>query len=278
MSPEITVPLSVPSGVRPSALREDDAPAAWELTGDLWARVGTEIRWAFTAPRTWLWGVLANVVLAACWLLMQPLSPHGRQHDWVILIGTYFSSFVLADITTTNVLGVDHVRVLTSLSDGVPLWRLLLIKNLALILLVGMPTLTAAMVLTLWMETPARLAVTIPTVAVPILSWLGVGNLVSALLPVRAESLQRRWRQRYDIRRTGAWLFALALPYVLFYVADPTDGFGHRLLWKQLPAAIGPVLGRETKSLVHLGIALVIWVAGTVAAHVWVRNRGLRIS
>jgi hypothetical protein len=29
--------------------------------------------------------------------------------DWVILVGTYFASFLLADVITTNVLGVDHV-------------------------------------------------------------------------------------------------------------------------------------------------------------------------
>ena len=48
------------------------------------------------------------------------------------------------------------------------------------------------MALTLALETPARLGVTIPTVAVPIVSWLGVGNLVSVLHPVSAEPLIRR--------------------------------------------------------------------------------------
>ena len=102
----------------------------------------------------------------------------------MILVGTYFSSWVLADVTTTNLLGADHYRVLQGLSDGVPFWRILLIKNLALIVIVGLPTLAAAMALTLWMETPARLAITIPTVAVPIVSWLGMGNLISVLHPV----------------------------------------------------------------------------------------------
>ena len=53
-------------------------------------------------------------------LLVQPLHPH-RRTDWVILIGTYLSSFILADVTTTNLLGVDHIRVHKALSDGVPL-------------------------------------------------------------------------------------------------------------------------------------------------------------
>ncbi|HTQ18061.1 hypothetical protein [Mycobacterium sp.] len=263
--------------------------AAKDFEKGLLPAVGAEIRWAFTPPRIWLSGVVANLFLAVAWLVLQKLiSVHGPHHvqvrhfhrqqlDWVVLIGSYFSSFILADVTTTNTLGADHLRVLKGLSNGVPAWRVLLIKNLTLLVLVGVPTLTAAMVLTLSLETPARLAVTIPNVAVPIVSWLGVGNVISVLHPVSAEPLIWRWQQRRDWRRTGSWLFALGLPYALYYVADPMGGVEHRLLWTQVPAAIGPVLGRDTKSFVHLGIALVVWVAGTVFAALWVRKRGFRI-
>jgi hypothetical protein len=153
--------------------------------------VTAEVRWAFTPPRWWLSGVAANLVLALVWLLVQPLHL-PRHHDWVILIGTYFSSFILADVTTTNLLGSDHIRVCKALHDGVPIWRLLLVKNLALVAIVGLPTLAAATAMMLWLETPARLVVTIPNVAVPIVSWLGVGNLVSVLFPVSGERLVRR--------------------------------------------------------------------------------------
>ena len=244
---------------------------------DLWAAVRAEIRWAFTPPRTWLMGVVANVIFAAAWLVVQPLTPVGRHPDWVILVGTYFSSWVLADVTTTNLLGADHYRVLQGLSDGVPFWRILFIKNLALLVIVGLPTLAAAMALTLWLETPARLAITIPTVAVPIVSWLGLGNVISVLHPVSVEPLVRRWRRRGDRRRTGGWLAALTLPYALYYVADPMNGVEHRVLWKQVPAMIWPVFGRDTKSFVHLAIAVGVWIAGTVAAVLWVRKRGLQI-
>ncbi|OBH04332.1 hypothetical protein A5696_06210 [Mycobacterium sp. E2699] len=261
------------SAPRPAAARQ----AAKDLQQDLWTAVGAEIRWAFTPPRTWLMGVLANIVFAATWLLVQPLTT-GRHHsDWVILIGTYFSSWVLADVTTTNLLGADHYRVRQALSDGVPFWRLLLIKNLALLTIVGLPTLVAAMALTLWLETPARLGITIPTVAVPIVSWLGVGNFVSVLHPVSVQPLIRRWRQRGDRRRIRGWLLALMLPYALYYVADPMNGVEHRVLWTQVPKLIWPVFGRDTKSFVHLAIATGVYVAGTVAALLWVRRRGFRI-
>ena len=93
MSLETTLPLPVPPAVRSAMSRPDSRPvaegAATDLAENLWPAVGAEIRWAFKAPRTWLWGVVANLLLAAGWLLVQPLTPHGRHHDWVILIGTY---------------------------------------------------------------------------------------------------------------------------------------------------------------------------------------------
>jgi hypothetical protein len=145
----------------------------------------------------------ANLVLALVWLLVQSLHL-PRHHDWVI--GTYFSSFILADVTTTTLLGTDHIRARKALHDEVPLWRVLLVKNLALVVIVGLPTLAAATAMTLWLETPARLVVTIPNVAVPIVSWVGVGNLVSVLFPVGDEPLIHRWEQRRDRRATIRWI------------------------------------------------------------------------
>ena len=145
---------AVRKAVRSSTPRPAAAErAAKDFKRNLFSAVCAEVRWAFTPPRTWLLGVVANLFLAAAWLLIQPLTPHGHRHDWVSLIGIYFSSFILADVTTTNLLGADHIRVLKGLSDGTPLWRVLLIKNLALIVLVGLPTLAAAMVLTSLMVT-----------------------------------------------------------------------------------------------------------------------------
>ena len=113
-------------------------------------------------------------------------------------------------------------------------------------------------------------------VAVPILSWIGIGNVMSVVLPVAAEPLICRWRQRRQLRITIAWVASLALPYALFYVADPIDGLPHKFLWREVPAAIGPILGHHSRSFVHIGIALAVWVGGTVVAQLVVSRRGLR--
>jgi hypothetical protein len=251
-------------------------PGSRELFRNLGSAVVAEVRWAFTPPRYWLSGVLVNFVLALAWLLVQPLHQH-RHQDWVILVGTYFSSFILSDVTTTNLLGVDHIRVRTSLGAGVPLWRILVVKNLALVVIVGLPTLAVAAGLTLWLEKPARLAVTIPNVAVPIVSWLGVGNLVSVLLPVASAPLIYRWRERRRIGITSIWLSHLVLPYALYYIADPTGGIEHKFFWRDLPRAIGPILGRESRGLVHICVAIGVWVVCTALAQLIVWRRGLRV-
>jgi hypothetical protein len=175
-------------------------------------------------------------------------------------------------------LGVDRVRVEKSLENGTRLWHLLSIKNLALLVIVGLPTLALAVALTLWTEGASRLAVTVPDVAVPILSWLGVGNLISVLLPVGYEPLIRRWRQRRQLRRTMRWLIHLLLPYGLFYLADPVYGAPHVLIWRQLPAALGPVSDPEARGMIHVGVGLLIWCTGIAAADLFVRFRGLHLD
>jgi hypothetical protein len=236
--------------------------AAAELSHRVPAAVVAEIRWAFSAPRAWLSGVAVNLILALGWLFVQPVQRDG-QPDWVVLVATYFSSFILADVTTTNMLGVDCIRVEKSLSDGTQVWRLLLVKNLALMVIVGLPTMVFAIVLTLWMETPGRLLMTVPDVAVPLLCWLGVGNVISVLFAVGYEPLIRRWRQRRQIRRTVRWLTHLALPYALFYLADPIYGLPQVIVWTVLPSALGPALRPGAgRSVIHIGFAVAVWLGG----------------
>ena len=114
------VPLNVRvlrAAVRASAPRPAAAQrAAKDFDQDLWPAVRAEIGCAFTPPRTWLLRAVANLLLAVRWLA----TPHGRHQDCVVLVGTYFSSFVLADVTTTNLLRADHYRVVKTLADGCP--------------------------------------------------------------------------------------------------------------------------------------------------------------
>ena len=215
---------------------------------------------------SWLCGLALNLGLSLLYLIVAPLTSDSHQ-DLAILVGTYFALFLLADVTTTNALGADAERVRDRLNRGVPVRRILLRKNLALLLAVGAPILVATALITLQTDTPDRLALTLPAVLVPILIWLGVGNAVSVAFPVAAAPLRQRWQQRRDLRTTGRWLLALAIPYLLCLAVDPMTRLPMLIM-----RALGPYghLSVAVPAVVLTGCGLAMYAAATAA--------GLRVS
>jgi hypothetical protein len=233
-------------------------------------QVLADLRWSFTKPWHWLTGVAVNLVLSLLWLVVAPLTgrPH---HDWAIKVGTYFAVFILADVTTTNVLGADAQRVRLHLRDT-PLRRILLVKTITLLAVVGLPTLIATAIITLLSEADYRLMLTLPGVAFPVMTWLGVGNLVSVLLPVAPARLRQRWERRRELRPTVRWLVAILLPYALYVAIGPSA---------QLPRTILQALGLTgtvIRGTVLLLTGIAFWALGTAAALAVVRHRPLRFD
>lgn len=241
--------------------------------GELGQQVLRDVRWSFTPPWSWLSGVGANLVLSLIWLLGAPLTnrPH---HDWAIIVGTYFAVFILADVTTTNVLGADAQRVRQGLEQHIPLRRILLVKNLSLLLIVGVPTLLATALITIASESGYRLVLTLPGVVFPILTWLGVGNLVSVALPVPYATLRQRWAQRHLLRPTVRWLVALGLPYVLLLVIAPMGRLPRLLLSEMRDLPHTAVTG----GLALIVCGLFVYLVGTLAALTVARFRTLRLE
>lgn len=238
----------------------------------VFGRFGTEVKWAFSPPWNWLGGVGANLLLSLLWLLWTPLT--GRSHgSWIVLVGTYFAVFILADVTTTNVLGADAERVRLSLIRDVPVTRLLITKNLVLVAVVGLPTLLLTAVLTLASTSSYRLVMTLPGVALPVLAWLGVGNLISVLLPVPVKSSPQRWRERHDKRATFRWLAHLALPYLLLYEVNKASAIPRGVMRALPPHFHTP----ELMGILFSGAGLLLWSAGTLAAKWVIHQRGFAL-
>ncbi|SEP78401.1 hypothetical protein [Microlunatus flavus] len=229
------------------------APTGTSVRAGLLRMVAQDLRWAFQRPYGWLVGIAVNLVLSLAYLLVEPLRD-GTHRDWAVLVGTYFAVFILADVTSTNVLGVDAERTRLRLLRGVALTKILLVKNIALMVIVGLPTLVATAWITVVDEPDYRLALTLPGVLYPTLLWLGVGNLVSVLLPYRPLPLRVRWQQRRVWRRTGRWLFCLGLPYALCLAVDPMS---------RVPRLLSSVLHLPRGSGVHgvevLALGVVCW-------------------
>ena len=242
------------------------------LERHLLRRVWAEVRWSFQWPCNWLVGVSINLGLSFLWLLWVPLRGGGHK-DWVIVVGTYFAVFILADITTTNVLGLDAVRVRVSMASGVSVRRLLVTKNYALLVIVGLPTLIFTAALTVDSELPHRLILTLPGVALPMFAWLGVGNVASVLLPVAVRPLRARWAEWRSWRSTLPWLVHMGIPYALLYAVDPV-GDTPPMLVRQLPRGWRT---EEVRGLALLLTGLAIWLAGTYLADRLVRRYGLRM-
>ncbi len=231
--------------------------------------VGQDLRWAFRRPYGWLLGIGVNLLLSLAYLVVVPIRD-GTHRDWAILVGTYFAVFVLADVTTTNVLGVDTERTRLRLLRGLSLSRILLVKNLALLVIVGLPTLLATAAITVHDEANYRLELTLPGVLYPVLTWLGVGNLVSVLLPYWPVPLVTRWHERRRWSRTVRWLVCLGLPYALCVAVDPMSRLP-RLLTRALRLPPGP--GIHGVELLVLGV--LIWALLTAVATAVAHARGV---
>ena len=181
--------------------------------------------------------------------------------------------------------GLDHQRVQATLNaqtpdpakpdsgtpdPGLSLARVLLVKNLALLVIVGLPTLTATAVLTLATGPARQLPTTLAGVALPVLAWLGAGNVASVLCAVPTVRLADRWRTIRDWRPNAVWAFHLAFPYALYYVVAPVDGAPRDILGKSARH-----MNVWLRAGIHVGLGALVWAIGTVLA-CWLGRNGIR--
>ena len=249
------------------------APAPSRDRDRIWHQVGRDLRWSFTPPYTWLSGVACNLVLSLAYVVIAPITEQPHR-DWAILVGSYFAVFILADVTTTNVLGADAYRVRLALLRGVSLRRILVVKNLTLMLIVGLPTLIVTAAITLGSEAGYRLILTLPGVIFPIFTWLGLGNLVSVVYPVAAKPLRRRWEERRQLRRTVRWLGALALPYILV-LGETRYEKVPKMIVRNLPYVPHDA---RTAGIVLLSCGVVSYLVGTTIALIVAQARKVRFD
>lgn len=190
-----------------------------------------ELRWTFTWPMVWLQSVLINLVLAAVYLFFQ--QPNlGAQYDTVMLYCIYFGTFILADVTTTNIFGLDIVRTTDSLNDGQSFLRILLRKNAVQFLVIVVPILLVTAAWTEYLYHDSELLRTLPGVLYPMVVFIAIGNLISVIFPVLQAPLSwhvKHWRKW---RCHVALLVSYAIPFGIFaaWVLTDVPGTLFRLL------------------------------------------------
>lgn len=148
-----------------------------------------ELKWTFTLPMTWLQGVLINLVLAGVYRLFWTLEANPK-YDTVLLYTVYFATFIMADVTTTNIFGADLERTWRKLQQGESFRAILMRKNVIQFLVIILPFLLITYAWTEYLYVDAQLLRTIPGILYPMLLFLGIGNLISVLYVVPAVGLQ----------------------------------------------------------------------------------------
>lgn len=223
----------------------------------------------------WLQGVLFNLVLAASYLLFWPLT--GNSHsDITVLFTTYFATFIMADVTTTNIFGHDLAHTLAALRHRRSLISLLLMKNAVQLIFIIVPFTLITAGLTLYHKGSTELVLTIPAILYPMLLWLGIGNVISLIYPALPAPLQ--WRVTH--LRDGQWrmhlpmLISYAIPYVLYFVTAYLDLPG---TLNQVFSAFFGLPRKEEAGAILLGTAMVLYVCLTAYALWRGANRGVAL-
>jgi len=204
---------------------------AMEPTDGIIADIADELRWTFAERKGWLLGFGFNLVVAAVYVGYQHYDPHVRDDVRVAGIATAVAVWVLADVINTNLLGSDADRVRHSIDRNDRVARILALKGLALGVLL--------LPLTVAISVGTRLAIdrwrSIPHAVMldvwVVFAWLGVGALLSVVLPYNPISLKQRWKDR---RTWPRWILCLLVPYaalgVVRYLAWPADRIARHLL------------------------------------------------
>lgn len=181
-------------------------------------------------------------------------------------------SGVIGGVVCTNSLAWDARRVRDAMSRGRRLGRLLISKNLALFLIVGTLGVVLAALLAWVSGSTDTLISALGELVTMMLVWLGVGNVLSVVSPLRVEPLRARFAD-------GTWK-----PFLLSFASSYAIGLGVNgvLTWKvwakrsmaeELGGAWVPVLGLVFSAFVLW--ALLTALAVSLADHPRVR-RGLR--
>ncbi len=242
---------------------ESGAPASTMTSPrSLLGQVGAELWSIFTKRRSLLLGMVLNAVLATGYIAFT--HQRGRfQPSTVPFVAAGFVIWILADVLTTNQLGVDADRVLASLAGGTRIRRILVVKNLALAILLLVIAVAVSVGVSAWVGRTHIVASSILLSLCAVFGWLALGNLASVVLPYRPVPLKERWKRRRSWLR---WAVCVAAPYILL-VVFPILAVGAHLAGKALfPRQVEHHIYGLRYALVVALVGVAYWVVGVVLA------------
>jgi len=220
-------------------------------------RVVAEVRHLVAdKPRAVLLRLLITLGISLALVSVFHFSGMSRYDD-VSRLSLYLFSAVVGSVVCTNALCFEAQRVRDAMSHGARLWQILVAKNLAMAVLITVAALPVVAFLTVASEgNPIALVDQLVTM---VFIWLGVGNVLSVLYPLRQEPISARLHD-------GTWK-----PYLFSFALSYGVGLSVNLmifwqLWSRQTAATELSGGEWAAFLLVLLCALTSWVLLTVFA------------
>jgi hypothetical protein len=226
------------------------------VTG-LGTRVAREVRHVVAdTPRAVLVRLLITLGISLSLVCIYHFSGLTR-YDNVSQLSLYLFSGVVGSMVCTNALCFEAQRVRDAISGGERIWQILVAKNLAMAVLVTLAALPVIGFLTVANEgNPVAMVDQLITM---VFIWLGVGNVLSVLYPIRHEPFSARLHD-------GTWkpfLFSFALSYGVGLTVNLMIFWR---LWSRQKASEELTGGAWAAFVLVLMSALTSWVLLTVFA------------
>jgi hypothetical protein len=242
-----------------------------EPRAGLWGDIRDELRWTWAGRKGWLVGMLGNLVFATGYLLVTNYDPHMSDDIKVANVGLAVVLWCLADPINTNQLGSDSERVVNSLNAGDSVARILAIKNIALAVLLIPLALVISAIHWLLAGRWHLVAHTVVADLGAVFLWMGVGSVVSVLLPYPPIRIRSRVRAILARRSLVRYAACLAAPYVLWLGIVKVLHIPWNEIWDH--QLLGSRVADLPKyALVYLGISLIYWVIGLSLAELYDRR------
>lgn len=211
-----------------------------------------------TKPRPILIKLAIGLGLGLGYLLFLRLFQWDTKSEILPYLAPYALSGVIGGVVCTNALSWDATRVRRALTSGERLWLLLLSKNATMFVLVGAAGLLLSVLFAWRAGDFSTLLKALGELATMMLIWLGVGNVLSVILPLRVEPLKMRFKD------------GTLRPFLFSFVTSYVIGLGVNLIltWKiwAKQSMIAELGGAWVPVLMLVFTALVTYLLLTVLA------------
>jgi hypothetical protein len=167
-------------------------------------------------PRNTMKSLAVALAMGLLYLGFIRLFEWDTDQKWLPYLGLWAIGVVMGGSVCVNAMSFDAMRVRAALDDGARLWHLLVIKNLALLCIVA-PLGFLLCALLAWRAGDIYAFYKGCALMIcMILLWLGVGNVLSIVLPSRDEPIKQR-RQSGSLKQ---FIIAFVVAYFIGYLVN----------------------------------------------------------